>query len=63
MNEWLKIKASIDMITRGDRKKVKKTMTKSEVQREKRMKEVAEKCSEYPTWLDYLRAMADASKK
>ena len=45
MGEWLKIKSNIDMISRGDRKKVKRTMNKSEIQREKRMKDVAQRCS------------------
>ena len=63
MGEWDKIKASIDMAARGDGAKVKRTMSKHEVAREVRIKSTVERMSGFPTWVDYLSAMADATKK
>ena len=61
MKEWLKIKALIDQLSMG--KKIKKTMKISEVQREQRIKSTVERCGSFVTWIDYLSAMADATKK
>ena len=60
--EWLKIQAMIDMVNRGEVKKVKKTMTKKDLQREENIKSTVERMSGFPSWVDYLKAVAAATK-
>ena len=63
IKEWTYIKNCINMTVRGDGAKVKKTMSKSEEKREARIKDTALRFSTFPTNLDYLHSMAEASRK
>ena len=63
MKEWIYIQTCIAMTLRGDGGKVKKTMSAADEKREVRIKDTALRFSSFPTNLDYLHAMADATRK
>ena len=63
MKEWVYIQTCIAMTLRGDGKKVKKTMSAADEKRELRIKDTALRFSSFPSNLDYLHAMASATRK
>ena len=63
MKEWTFVQANIDMVLRSDLKKIKRTMTKKEIEREERIKNTALDINSFPNYIEYLRTMANVTKK
>ena len=62
--EWVFIETNIQLVKSGQLHKVKKTMSKYEIEREERIYNVVSNCGlGYRNAIEYLKAIADATKK
>ena len=64
MKEWTFVETQIDHLeSGGDKKDLKKTMNSADVVRMERIKRVVERARTYDSPIDYLHAIAAATKK